>query len=349
MGPRIPTVDLFSGIGGFSLALKDMCKTVAYCDIDPMCRDMLQKRISDKSLDKAPIFQDIRNLQRNMLPVMPIMLTGGFPCSDVSCAQYKGAGIDGLRSGIVKDVYRLLDELPSVKYVLLENSPCLMTRGLDYLIEQFRKRNFRTVYGVFSADDVGAPQLRKRLYLFAYRQPLPPFKFTCVHNWNREPSRRIIPKLPEAVNRCKMLSNSVVPQTVLYACSVLSAATHDHFPAIKHQRTKHDVIFADGAAYSKPTPPNPYRNKYTLHFADSDIQLSKHRWTTPIRSQWSSCLNIKGRCFRKLYTQLVFERKTQHVIKQEFGNTPLREVLRQISPNPQFVEWIMGYPKDWTK
>ena len=70
------TLDLFSGIGGFSLGLKKVCKTVAYCEIDPLCVQILKNNIDRGTLPDAPIFNDVKILTASHLhKLQPIMLT----------------------------------------------------------------------------------------------------------------------------------------------------------------------------------------------------------------------------------------------------------------------------------
>ena len=62
MQKRIPTLDLFSGIGGFAYGLHSICSTIAYCEKDKCCQEVLRQRMSDGIIDVAPIFDDICTL-----------------------------------------------------------------------------------------------------------------------------------------------------------------------------------------------------------------------------------------------------------------------------------------------
>lgn len=81
-------MDLFSGIGGFSLGLKRAggFQTVAYCEIDPYCQEVLSARMRDGSLDTAPICTDITKLDGRPWRGLADAITGGFPCQDISWA-----------------------------------------------------------------------------------------------------------------------------------------------------------------------------------------------------------------------------------------------------------------------
>ena len=103
-------LDLFSGIGGFSLGLERSggFKTVAFCEIDPFCRKVLAKH-----WPKVPCYDDVRTLTAARLAADGISvdaICGGFPCQDISVAGL-GAGIDGERSGLWSEYARIISEL----------------------------------------------------------------------------------------------------------------------------------------------------------------------------------------------------------------------------------------------
>lgn len=158
-------LDLFSGIGGISLALSPWVRTVAYCEIDRFAQGVLLSRISDGQLEAAPIYDDIRNLTASHLPGIDI-ISGGFPCQDISCAG-NGAGLDGKRSGLFFEVARLVSEIrPTL--VFLENVPAIRSRGADVVVGRLAELGYDARWGVLSAFDVGAPHLRERWWLLAY-------------------------------------------------------------------------------------------------------------------------------------------------------------------------------------
>src|SRR3954464_11360982 len=102
-------LDLFSGIGGISLALSEWVRTVAYCDRDRFAQSVLLQRIYEGRLDCAPIWDDVQTLRGEMLPPIDI-ITGGFPCQDISCAG-NGVGLGGSRSGLFFEIMRLAEEI----------------------------------------------------------------------------------------------------------------------------------------------------------------------------------------------------------------------------------------------
>lgn len=80
---RLNGLDLFSGIGGNTLGLRDYIKTVAYCECDRHAQSVLLSRMSDGSIESAPIWDDITSLTGNVLQeggLEPIdIIVGGFP------------------------------------------------------------------------------------------------------------------------------------------------------------------------------------------------------------------------------------------------------------------------------
>lgn len=135
---KLRVLDLFSGIGGFSLGLErakhdgeiNGFETVAFCEIEKFPRKILAKHWPD-----IPCYPDVRELTAERLAADGIavdVICGGFPCQDISAAG-KGAGLAGERSGLFYEVARLVGEL-GPQYVILENVSALLYRGLDAVL-----------------------------------------------------------------------------------------------------------------------------------------------------------------------------------------------------------------------
>lgn len=159
-------LDLFSGIGGFSLGLERTggFRTVAFCEIDKFCQRVLRKHWPE-----VPIYDDIRELTAARLAadgVVPDVLCGGFPCQDISAAG-EGAGIDGERSGLWKEYSRLIGELRP-RYIIVENVAALLYRGLDRVLGDLAALGFDAEWHCIPASAVGANHRRDRLWLVAY-------------------------------------------------------------------------------------------------------------------------------------------------------------------------------------
>lgn len=159
-------LDLFSGIGGLSLALEPWVQTVAYCERDLYAQGVLLSRMCAGELDAAPIWDDVTTLRGRDLPPIDIIF-GGFPCQDISVAG-NGEGLDGKRSGLFFEIVRLAEETKP-QYLFLENVPAIRTRGLDAVVEALAKLGYDCRWTTLSAEEVGAPHKRNRWFLLAKR------------------------------------------------------------------------------------------------------------------------------------------------------------------------------------
>lgn len=158
-------LDLFSGIGGFSLGLERAgMRTVAFCEIEPFCRRVLRKHWPN-----VPIYEDIRELTAGQLRADGILvdiICGGFPCQDISVAG-KSAGINGADSGLWSEYARLIRELRP-NWIVIENSPRLRTLGADRVLSDLEEYGYAYTPIVVGAVHAGSPQIRKRAWIIAY-------------------------------------------------------------------------------------------------------------------------------------------------------------------------------------
>lgn len=224
-------LDLFSGIGGFSLGLERTggFKTVAFCDSEPKTHLVLKKHWPD-----VPIFSDVKTLTGDQIGTVDV-ITGGFPCQDISIAG-KGAGLEGERSGLWFEFHRLIKETRP-KWVIAENVAALRSRGLDQVLRSLFEIGYDAEWHCIPASAVGAPHRRDRIWIVAYtsikglegqrirtsstEQEQSLFAGSgCVvrsvsHSdfWKVEPELgRVADGIPNRVDRLKQLGNSIVPQ-----------------------------------------------------------------------------------------------------------------------------------------
>ena len=158
-------LDLFSGIGGFSLGLERAgMRTVAFCEIEPFCR-----RVLAKHWPGVPIYEDVRELTADRLRADGIavdVICGGFPCQDISVAGPR-IGIEGERSGLWTEYARLIREVRP-RYVIVENVSALLNRGLDRVLGDLAALGFDAEWHCIPASAVGANHIRDRFWLVAY-------------------------------------------------------------------------------------------------------------------------------------------------------------------------------------
>jgi len=157
-------LDLFSGIGGVSLALEPWAQTVAYCERDRYAQGVLLSRMQEGRLHRAPIWDDITTLTGDMLPEIDIVF-GGFPCQDISVAG-AGRGMGGERSGLYSHLERIVGETKPA-FVFLENVPAIRTRGLGRVVWGLASLGYDLRWTVISAASLGAPHKRDRWFLLA--------------------------------------------------------------------------------------------------------------------------------------------------------------------------------------
>lgn len=229
-------LDLFSGIGGFSLGLERTggFQTVAFCEIDPYCRRVLRKHWPD-----VPQYEDVRTLTAERLAADGIdadVICGGFPCQDISVAG-KGAGIEGERSGLWSEYARIIGEIRP-KFVIVENVAALLGRGLSRVLGDLAALGFDAEWHCIPASAVGAPHPRDRLWIVAHTQEMfgaqqrgdqprrlisPDGLLAFVFDegrpnhfasWRAAESElgRGLHGVPDRVDRLGSLSNAVVPQ-----------------------------------------------------------------------------------------------------------------------------------------
>ena len=164
---KLRVLDLFSGIGGFSLGLERTggFETVAFCEIDPFCR-----RVLAKHWPNVKQYEDVRELTAERLSadgIVPDVICGGFPCQDISFAG-SGAGIAGERSGLWFEIARLAGELRP-RFVIVENVAGLLNRGMGRVLGDLAALGFHAEWHCIPATYVGAPHHRDRIWIVAHR------------------------------------------------------------------------------------------------------------------------------------------------------------------------------------
>jgi DNA (cytosine-5)-methyltransferase 1 len=158
---------LFAGAGGGILGgILSGFTTICAVEIDPYCQAVLLQRQKDGFLPAFPIWDDVRTFNGRPWRGTVDIITGGFPCQDISVAG-KGAGITGERSGLWNEFARIIGEARPA-YVFIENSPMLRTRGLEVVLEDLAEMGYDAVWGIIGADDARAPHHRKRIWILAY-------------------------------------------------------------------------------------------------------------------------------------------------------------------------------------
>lgn len=158
---------LFAGAGGGILAGQLLGHTtVCAVEWEPYAQAVLVARQNDGTFPPFPIWDDVQTFDGNPWCGIVDIVAGGFPCQDISVAG-KGAGIDGERSGMWHHMARIIGEVRP-NYVLVENSPALLTRGLGVVLSGLAALGYDCKWGVLGAADVGAPHKRERIWIVAH-------------------------------------------------------------------------------------------------------------------------------------------------------------------------------------
>ncbi len=154
-------VSLFTGIGASDLAAEHLGYTTTHCvEIDPWNRDILHARFPN-----AWIFDNVCMVGARELGVGMDLMSGGFPCQDLSSAG-KGGGLEAARSGLWFEFLRIIGECRP-KQVLIENVAVLKSRGLNIVVKGLAEKGYGCWWDCVPAIAVGAPHLRDRIWITA--------------------------------------------------------------------------------------------------------------------------------------------------------------------------------------
>ena len=166
---QMRVLDLFSGIGGFSLGLEAAgMETVAFCEIDPFCRQILKKRWPD-----VPIFEDIFKLNKAELVKAGVMsdakpidvICGGFPCQPFSVAGKQRSKDDDRY--LWPEMLRVITEVRP-RWVIGENVPGIIKLALDDVLSDLENIGYTCQPFTIPACAVNAPQKRDRAWIVGY-------------------------------------------------------------------------------------------------------------------------------------------------------------------------------------
>ena len=156
-------LDTFAGIGGFSYAAEKLVggfETTQFIEINPYCQKILNKHWSH-----VPIHDDITTFTAKSGEFD--IITGGFPCQDISVAGLQKGITKETRSGLFYELIRVI-RMVRPKYVVLENVAAILNRGLDIVLRELSEAGYDAEWAVISASSLGACHRRSRWWLVAY-------------------------------------------------------------------------------------------------------------------------------------------------------------------------------------
>jgi len=186
---KLRILDLFSGIGGFSLGLERTggFETVAFCEIEAFPRKVLAKHWPD-----VPCYDDVCTLTAERLAADGIagvdVITGGFPCQDISSAGRRAGIGEGTRSGLYAEVLRLACDLRP-RFIILENVAGLLSgpseqRGQWFgrVLGDLASIGYDAEWENIPASALGAPHRRERIWIVAYPSQVDDAELECFHS-----------------------------------------------------------------------------------------------------------------------------------------------------------------------
>lgn len=155
-------LDLFAGIGGFSLAAHWMgWETVAFVE-----KDEYAQKVLAKNFPGVPIYDDVRTFDGTKFRGTVDIVCGGFPCQDISAAG-KRSGIRGERSGLWTELHRVISQVRP-RFAVVENVSALLVRGMDVVLADLSEIGYDAEWRTFSACELGFPHPRERVFIVAY-------------------------------------------------------------------------------------------------------------------------------------------------------------------------------------
>jgi site-specific DNA-cytosine methylase len=393
-------LDLFSGIGGFSIGMRGLVTPVAYCEMDPDAQCVLRSQMSAGNIERAPIFPDVTALRAQDVGVFDIVM-GGWPCQDNSPRGLR-RGANGARSGLLKHVLRLARE-GEAPFMFLENVPASLKSGLQPILEDLvDSSGYDIAWCTVPASAVGAPHVRKRLFLLASKrgsthewpvlEPYAPFSW----HPSTEPARTV--PLREGYTtrwkRIAMTGNAVVPDCVRMAFVTLASGFtvvpgprsmnvarlkigSSAPPALGVSAKSAKSAKAAKAAATLPpwgymsktlgpgrsetvtavtavTPPQMLKPMLDLTF-DPHAYKGERRQTLPMGVVASPTLTESKRATSWATPRIISS--AGHVLtKRMAGDLPTQVRFETSTPedgrggkiSPAFVEWMMGFSRDWT-
>jgi hypothetical protein len=213
---KLKSVDLFSGIGGMTKALQDICDPVIVCDVDPLCQQLLAKVVG-----RERVHDDVKSL--SLIDCKRDLLIASSPCQGFSPVGAQ-RGLHDERSSLFNEIFRLIDE-GHPKAVFMENVPGILPLAMESIIEELvEKRLYELRWICTPASHVGAPHLRYCWFCLAV---MPGLSWSWSNlsyekfDWNRPPRRHIHPDTPAThptnSQRMRLLGNSLVPDCARWA------------------------------------------------------------------------------------------------------------------------------------
>ncbi|MCE3232478.1 MAG: (cytosine-5-)-methyltransferase [Rickettsiaceae bacterium] len=372
----LKVLDIFSGIGGFSLGLERAgMETVAFCEIEPFCQSIIEKH-----WPKTRIFTDVKILNKELLSRSGVtginVIAGGFPCQDISCAG-KQRGIEGERSGLWKEYKRLINELRP-DYAIIENVANLRSRGLATVLQDLWEIGYDVQWHCIPASSVGAPHRRDRIWIIAY----PTVK--GLERCQRQSAKGYRPRSAKCCKefsdtdstRCNCYQGTSTrsdgeegwQECTAYSITSGNCAAGEGFPLYetgsgKETKTEGlqncETILADtnsarqvGIPGADRTLTQKSRCRGTNSQGSRSDDRGNHKPCTNAEMADTNSAGLQGHG-RFEETRQILSQEAVSLLRSttgiaQWGIEPNIPRLKDERLNPDWVEWLMGFPEGWT-
>jgi len=333
------SLDLFSGMGGNSYALRGVLKPVAYVEREQHLREFLSRKFPD-----VPVFDDVVTFDTKSVEDVDI-ITAGFPCTGFSTGG-KGAGFEHEASGLFAEVVRITKELEP-RFVFLENSHTVARiENLRVIIDSFDVLGYDCRWTTTHATAVGAPHQRHRWFCLAVRRgestaiaipDVEPF------DWSKdEPAKQFETIDTRGKKIIQAIGNGIVPDQLRSAFNTTLTMEFDGIESHKSNRISHgysiggntfkkNIIMTErepmNILISQPEP--PLKHKGRLPHIKEKV---KRFWATPVRGTTS-----KG--------QTILTHRSLQCLGSLVRFSPDGKLGWHL--NPFWIAYIMGYKQDF--
>ncbi len=324
-GRGLRELALFAGAGGGILGGKMLgWRTVCAVEIEPYCQSILCQRQNEGILETFPIWDDVCTFDGTAWKGYVDVISGGFPCQDISAANSKGAGINGVRSGLWSQMQRIVSEVQP-QWVFVENSPMLIHRGLGRVLGDLASMGYDAEYGILGADDVGACHERERMWILAGK--VPDTRSARCEQQGCNKGEQLQEGQSNAGNDGDVLSNASV--------SFVEGGRLQRGYAEEHFRTT-----ISGKIVPESEGTEPRREVYS-NSGGKDVE-SWQDWKGIFLSNTSNGRNEGG---AHSWQKLKKLRDLGYITPEEMS------AMASVTGgklNPTWVEWLMGWPLGWT-
>ena len=329
------------------------------------------------SLDKADILDDVKNFACTGLPEIDL-ITAGFPCVGFSTVGDM-KGLENDQSALFFETMKIVDAVRP-RLLFFENVTQIMTsndgKDIDMILRSISHRGYDARWTVCSAQDVGRPQLRKRWFCLCTRRgAVHPTLKAATPSMSRPMPTLVVSAVPSDSRRFSMLGNAVVPDAALLAFARLysgfkiqtfedmSRAKTLQFGAVTGNMSSvvksHGAFIGDKMSAIQITSPIHKTQKIHLdpthYLTKQQYTPASHRvalpgltdevvlacWPTPRVQAATHSHRLTKRTRKDLPTVAMYASKV--------NSRTLPKTRDGQGINPRFVEWLMGFPADWTK